>query len=449
MGMLLILNIAGCKKLVQVDEPDDSFTSTMVFSNDSLAQAAVTGLYIKINTYTKNLLSGGMSVFTSLSGDELQRTSFMLNEEQFYQNDINPNNLLINSNLWKAAYTYIYHCNSCIEGLHKSNGVSTILKDRLTGEVKFMRALCYYYLVNLYGDVPLALGTNADVNAMLARAPVARVYKQIEMDLVDASDALMNERVKTEPTIYAAQALLARVYLHLKQWNKAEQMAGAVINSGQFLLQHNLNDVFLKDSKETIFQLAPVQSGMNSAEGFLFVPFGTGKPAYSLSTAFWDAFESGDQRKDSWVKSVTIGGQTYRYPYKYKIYKSAIGSEITEYNVVLRLAEQFLIRAEALAQQNRIEDAVNDINAIRTRAGLTALEKSINSEQCLGAILNERRFEFFAEWGHRWIDLKRTDQATAVLSKVKSNWQYYDTLYPIPLSELETAPNLEQNPGYE
>lgn len=449
-SMLLILDTIACKKLVQVDEPDDSFTSAMVFSNDSLAQAAVTGLYIKIMTYTKYLLSGGMSVFTSLSGDELQRTSLMANEEQFYQNDINQNNVLINTNLWKVAYTYIYHCNSCIDGLHKSNGVSKILKDRLTGELKLMRALCYYYLVNLYGDVPLALGTNADVNTMLSRAPGAQVYKQIEMDLLDASDALINVRVFTVPTTFAAQALLARVYLHLKEWNKAEQMANAVINSGQFSLQTNLNEVFLKDSKEIIFQLAPVQIGMNSPEGFLFVVLGNGKPAYSLSTVLWEAFEIGDQRKDNWIKSATIAGQTYRSPNKYKTYKSAIGSEITEYNVVLRLAEQYLIRAEALARQNRIEEAVNDINAIRTRAGLTALAKSINNEQCIDAILRERRFEFFAEWGHRWIDLKRTGQADAVLSKVKAgNWQYYDTLYPIPLSELETAPNLEQNPGYE
>jgi starch-binding outer membrane protein, SusD/RagB family len=444
-GMLWILNILGCKKLVQVNEPDDSFTSTMVFSNDSLAQTAVIGLYIKINTYTKYLLSGGMSVFTSLSGDELQRTSLMLNEEQFYQNEINPNNQLINTNLWKAAYTYIYHCNSCIEGLHKSNGVSTILKERLTGEVKLMRALCYYYLVNLYGDVPLALGTNADVNAMLSRAPVTQVYKQIEMDLVDASNALINERVKTAPTIFAAQALLARVYLHLKQWDKAEQMAGAVINSGQFALQTNLNEVFLKDSKEIIFQLAPMQSGMNSPDGFVFVPVGP-RPAYSITSNLLNAFESGDLRKDNWIKSVSINGQPYNYPNKYKVNASIAP---TEYNVVLRLAEQYLVRAEARTMQNNPIEAVKDINVIRRRAGLPEVLQSITNQQCLDAIAQERRTEFFTEWGHRWIDLKRTGRANAVLSKEKNNWQYYDTLFPIPFSELETAPNLEQNPGYE
>lgn len=446
-GMLLILNTVGCKKLVQVDEPDDSFTSTMVFSNDSLAQAAVTGLYIKIMTYTKYLLSGGMSVYTSLSGDELQRTSLMANEEQFYQNDINQKNALINTNLWKAAYTYIYHCNSCIEGLHKSSGVSTILKDRLTGEVKLMRALCYYYLINLYGDVPLALGTNADVNAMLSRAPVAQVYKQIEMDLVEASDALINERVKTAPTIFAAQALLARVYLHLKQWDKAEQMASAVINSGQFALQTNLNGVFIDTSREIIFQVAPVQARMNSPEGFVFIPLGSSKPAYNISKDLWDAFESGDLRRDAWIKSVTVIGQIYRYPNKYKI--NASSTSPTEYNVVLRLAEQYLIRAEARAMQSNLEEAVKDVNVIRSRAGLPDVLQSITNQECLDAIAKERRTELFIEWGHRWIDLKRTGRANVVLSKVKNNWQYYDTLFPIPFSELETAPNLDQNPGYE
>jgi starch-binding outer membrane protein, SusD/RagB family len=446
-GMLLILNTVGCKKLVQVDDPDDSFTSAIVFSNDSLAQTAVTGLYIKIMTYTKYLLSGGMSVFTSLSGDELQRTSLMANEEQFYQNDINQNNVLINTNLWKAAYTYIYHCNSCIEGLYKSNGVSTRLKERLTGEVKLMRALCYYYLINLYGDVPLALGTNADVNAMLSRAPVDQVYKQIEMDLVEASDALINERVKTAPTIFSAQALLARIYLHQKKWDKAEQTANAVINSGQFALQTNLRGVFIDTSKEVIFQLAPVQANMNSPEGFVFIPIGSSKPAYTLSKDLWDAFEPGDLRRDTWIKSVTIGGQTYRYPYKYRI--NASSSSPTEYSVVLRLAEQYLVRAEARAMQNDLEEAVKDVNVIRRRAGLPDVLQSITKQQCLDAIAQERRTELFIEWGHRWIDLKRTGRANAVLSKVKNNWQYYDTLFPIPFSELETAPNLEQNPGYE
>jgi starch-binding outer membrane protein, SusD/RagB family len=441
---LVILMSASCRKLVQVDEPDDSFTSTMVFSNDSLAQAAVTGLYIKIMSSSKFLLCGAMSVFPSLSSDELARFIPMASEEQFSSNAILASNQLINVNIWKAAYAYIYQCNICIEGLNKSSGVSAEVKNRLAGEVKFMRALCYYYLINLYGDVPLALGTNADVNAMLSRTPVDQIYKQIEMDLVDAGNVLSNKKVKTVPTIFTAQALLARVYLHMAKWDKAYQMATAVINSGQFVLQTNLNDVFLKDSKETIFQLAPVQSGMNSPEGFLFVPVG-GRPAYSIINSLLNAFESGDLRKGSWIKSGSFNGQPYSYPNKYKVNASTTP---TEYNVVLRLAEQYLIRAEARANQNIIEDAVQDINVIRARAGLLALSTTIGTEQCLKAIEQERRVELFTEWGHRWFDLKRTNRVNEVLG-TRTGWTHNDQLYPIPFSELETAPNLEQNPGYE
>jgi starch-binding outer membrane protein, SusD/RagB family len=444
---LFVFTTTACKKLVKVDEPEDSLTSSAVFSNDSLAQAAVTGLYIKILGNTKFLLNGGMSLFPALSSDELIRNMNSNFEEQFNGNAINASNPLVNSNLWKAAYFYIYQCNICIEGLQKSTGVSAEIKKRLTGEVKFVRALCYYYLVNLFGDVPLALGTNADVNAMLFRTPANEIYKQMEADLISVRELLIDVQDNTTPTSYAAQALLARVYLHLKNWAKAEEISSAVINSGLFLLQSDLTTVFKSNSKEIIFQWFPVQNRVNAPEGFMFVPpTPTSKPAYLIAPELLNAFEAGDLRKINWIKSNQFGS----YPNKYTIYTSAAGNLPTEYNVVLRLAEQYLIRAEASANQNRIKDAVEDINIIRTRAALPALTTTISSEQCLQALEQERRTELFAEWGHRWIDLKRIGRANSVLSKVKGgNWQYYDTLYPIPLSELETAPNLKQNPGYE
>lgn len=445
-----ILTAGGCRKLVQVDKPDDSMTSATVFSNDSLAQKAINGLYIKIMGNTKFLLCGAMSVFPSLSADELTRFFPMGNEEQFSSNAIVSSNQLINVNIWKAAYTYIYQCNICIEGLNKSTGVSTNLKKRLTGEVKFVRALCYFYLVNLYGAVPLVLGTNAEVNAMLSRSGEEQIYQQIEADLLDASDALIEVKENTVPTSFSAKALLARVYLNLEDWSRAEEYASGIINSEQFTLQNDLSEVFKFKSKEIIFQWAPVQSGMNAPEGFLFVPLGTGRPSYSISKELWESFETGDLRKGTWIREGTFAGQQYRIPYKYKIYLSATGISPTEYNVVLRLAEQYLIRAEALAKQNRTEEAVDDINIIRARAGLPALVTTINKEQCLQAIEQERRTELFTEWGHRWIDLKRTNRADEVLSVIKgSNWQANDKLYPIPFAELETAPNLKQNPGYE
>jgi len=444
---LFVLNATSCKKLVHVDDPNDSMTTSTVFSNDSLAQAAVIGLYIKIMTNPKFLLNGGMSLFPGLSADELERNVLVSNEEPFYNNSISPNNLLLNTNIWKAAYAYIYQCNICIEGLQKSTEVSTAIKKQLLGEVLFVRALCYYYLVNLYGEVPLVLGTNAEVNALLSRAPGDQVYQQIETDLTTASDNLMAVKLTTIPTKYAAQALLARVYLYRKNWSKAADMASAVINSMQFSLEYDLTKVFKFKSNETIFQWAPVGDRMNAAEGFMFVPATpNGRPNYVISDSLLNAFEAGDLRRSNWIR--TVGQQpTYNYPFKYKVYLS---NTISEYNIVLRLAEQYLIRAEAYAQLSRIGDALSDINIIRSRAGLPDIFTSVSSEQCFRAIDQERRIELFAEWGHRWFDLKRTNRANAVLSAAKrSNWQTDDQLYPIPSTELEIAPNLKQNHGYD
>jgi hypothetical protein len=290
------------------------------------------------------------------------------------------------------------------------------------------------------------LGTNADVNALLGRSPELDVYKQMETDLIESSNGLTGLKENTTPTSYAAKALLARVYLHMKNWAKAEELSSEVINSGLFLLQSDLNTVFKLQSKEIIFQWTPVLPRVNAPEGFIFVPsVSTGRPAYLISKELWNAFEVGDLRKANWIKSGPYGN----YPYKYNVYLSANGSSLMEYNVVLRLAEQYLIRAEARANQSRIEDAVADINIIRIRAGIPVLTTTISSEQCFKAIEHERQTELFTEWGHRWIDLKRTNRADAILSTIKSNWHPNDQLYPIPFAELETAPNLEQNAGYE
>ena len=443
---LFVLNATSCKKLVHVDDPNDSMTTSTVFSNDSLAQAAVIGLYIKIMTNPKFLLNGGMSLFPGLSADELERNVLVSNEEPFYNNSISPNNLLLNTNIWKAAYAYIYQCNICIEGLQKSTEVSTAIKKQLLGEVLFVRALCYYYLVNLYGEVPLVLGTNAEVNALLSRAPGDQVYQQIETDLTTASDVLINDILKTRPTKYAAQALLARVYLFMQKWSKAAEMASAVINSGQFFLLGDLSKVFKSDSKETIFQWAPVLERMNAAEGFIFMPATpNGRPNYSISDSLLNAFEAGDLRRSNWIRKASQQ-PTYYYPYKYRVYLS---NTISEYNIVLRLAEQYLIRAEAYAQLSRVEDAIIDIDTIRVRAGLPVISKAISSELCFRAIEQERRTELFAEWGHRWFDLNRTNRANVVLGVTKKNWHSDDQLYPIPSTELDVAPNLEQNHGYD
>jgi hypothetical protein len=164
-----------------------------------------------------------------------------------------------------------------------------------------------------------------------------------------------------------------------------------------------------------------------------------------------NSFEANDNRKSQWLGTTSVNGNTYFFPFKYKIGRldAMPNGNIDQFYMVFRLAEQYLIRAEARAHLNNITNAIADLNFIRVRAGITDISNTIVQQEALEAIAHERQVELFAEWGHRWMDLKRTNKCNKVLASIKgSNWQPTDTLYPIPYSEIMSAPNLIQNEGY-
>lgn len=237
--------------------------------------------------------------------------------------------------------------------------------------------------------------------------------------------------------------MLARVHLYNGQWQEAEAEATAVIGSGSYSLVSNLNNVFLMNSNETIWQLMPTSTSLNTWEGNQFIPATSAAPTYPLTASLLSSFTAPDQRKAAWTKSVVVSSVNYTHPFKYKV---RTGTTLTEYYVVLRLAELYLVRAEARARQSKISLALADLNTIRTRAGLANATISDQAAMLL-AVEQERRLELFAEWGHRWFDLKRTGRANALLA-FKTGWQDTDTLYPIPNAELLRNPMLTQNPGY-
>jgi starch-binding outer membrane protein, SusD/RagB family len=161
-----------------------------------------------------------------------------------------------------------------------------------------------------------------------------------------------------------------------------------------------------------------------------------------------DAFEPGDLRKDSWVGS--DNGLFYIKKYKNNDFTSV------EYCVLFRLAEMYLIRAEARAHLNKLKGAEADINAVRNRSNLPS--QTVNTKiSALKMIEQERKVELFGEYPHRWFDLKRTmgftdiskTRADEVLSVLKgSTWQTTDKLFPIKSNDIMLNPNLIQNPGY-
>src|ERR1700676_770903 len=153
--------------------------------------------------------------------------------------------------------------------------------------------------------------------------------------------------------------MLARVYLYTMDWVGAEEQASSVINNaGLYSLLPDLNSVFLKNSLEAIWQLMPIQPGYNTGEGQTFIS--TDYPQYAtLSQELLNAFEANDMRRTNWVDSVIVSNQTFYFPFKYKVKMS---ETLSEYSMVLRLAEQYLIRSEAKVHLNDISGAASDLN---------------------------------------------------------------------------------------
>ena len=158
-------------------------------------------------------------------------------------------------------------------------------------------------------------------------------------------------------------------------------------------------------------------------------PDTTSSPNFTLDTGLMNAFETGDLRRTHWVDSTDYSGTYFYFPNKYPVYVGNPGD--TPYYTMLRLAEQYLIRAESEANQggSGITGAIADLDTLRARAGLPFLSSSLNQTQVLVAVAQERRIELFAEWGHRWFDLKRTGM-TSILQSIKPQWSPDDTLWP-------------------
>lgn len=444
----LVWVFTSCTEFVQVAPPDNQVVSSAAFSNDQSATSAVVGIYSQIMTKGMYFMNGAMTLYPALTSDELYNTSPNADVDPFTNNAIPSNSYIIQNNIWRNAYGVVYQVNACLEGIAGSSNLNRSVSNQLTGELKFIRALCYFYLTNIFGDVPLELSTDYRQNEITGRTNQDKIYNQIVTDLQDASELLNTSDIspnRVRPNKWAAIALLARTYLYLQQWSKADSAATIVIGSGLYSLENNPDSVFLSSSTETIWQLMPVVNSLNTAEGQYFIPSSNKViPSYAVTSFLLSSFEIGDKRKIDWLDSVIVNNEVYYYPYKYKV---AGGNSVIEYYIALRVAEQYLIRAEARAEENDLAGAEADLNKIRNRAGLPNVTTNSQSE-LLSFIAHENRIEFFCEWGHRWFDLKRTRQIDSVLETEKQDWKPTDALYPIPYQEILSNPNLKQNTGY-
>ncbi len=455
MKYLLILSLvflSSCEKFLKVDSPSGQLGSEDIFRTDITATSAMLSVYAQLESGGTAFLCASVA---GVSSDEMLNHRTDADWTAVASNNLTPDNLLP-SLLWTRFYQAIYRCNSILNGVNHSSTITASTKTILRGEALFMRAWCHFYLTSFFGRIPYIVDTDPFSNIKMGQLSEQESLAKMEEDLLEARGLLVNDYMTAQnrpggerirPNRSAAEALLARVYLYQGKWAAAVTTATNVIaRQNQYTLVSDLSKTFLRTSQEAIWQMQPVTPTYNTNDGAL-LNNAIATPLYlTLTQRHFESFEPGDLRKLNWIRQTAVSGQSYYWPYKYKVGQGA--SSITEYSILLRLAELYLIRAEAHAQQNELIEAADDLYAIRGRAGLARIDLP-DRATALSSIARERQHELFSETGDRWYDLKRTGEINATLAPLKgANWSPNDALYPIPQTEILRRPGMQQNPGY-
>ncbi|MCJ7630637.1 MAG: RagB/SusD family nutrient uptake outer membrane protein, partial [Longimicrobiales bacterium] len=248
---------------------------------------------------------------------------------------------------------------------------------------------------------------------------------------------------RTVFTSAGVTAMQAKVALYEEDWATAESKARQLVNSGDFALPSNLRAPFTANgdaSSEDILRVSfTAVDYCNLGYYYLY----DGRFEIGATQGIYDLFEAGDLRFELDFPDPadirTDGIEVTKYP-------TPIGAE--DFHII-RYAEVILFLAEALAEQNDLAEAVGYLNQIRARAGVAEYvfgTDLLTKQDVLDAVYLERRLELAFE-GHRWFDLVRTGRAMAVLG-AGGRFDAHEVLWPIPVGEMDTAPNLVQNPGY-
>lgn len=446
-SLIVLTFFTSCDNLLDIDKPINQIDSELVFESSQTANAALAGLYSGL--FNNSPLSGDTTgALLSYYTDDLNYFYTSTNAsgiEDIFLNQQLPNNSPI-ENYWNNAYQKIYTANAIIEGVQKSTALSHTDKNRIEGEALFIRSLLFYYLEEIFGDIPYPVSTDYKINQSLTKTEKTQVLHKLQQDVSRAVN-LLEDTYKHADRIYpnkkTAQLLLAKIYVLQHQWIPAQQLLTSIISSPLYTFQNDLSKVFIKSSPHILWQLKPNNATDPTKE--IQVYYFTGAPTLNaLSTSLVNEFDATDLRRSNYMTAVTVGSTTWYRANKYKNRTT----NTTEYSVIFRLEEVYLLLAEVYARQNKIADALPYLNKTRQRADLTPLPATLTLQQLYTEIANEDRREFFTEMGHRFFDLKRLDMLNT-LQTTKPNWKSYHAFWPLPLKELLLNPNLNpQNPGY-
>lgn len=486
--ILVLLGMSACSEDFLEIYPETTLNEGNFYQTQEEFILLANGCYVPMRDYEKNL----HWVLAELISDN---TSFQYNIrtgeavrgviDQFIITSDNRGY----AQFWDGSYNGITRCNKLLAEIDRE-GVSwtdQAYKDRSKAEALFLRGLYYFNLVRQFGGVPLVIAPITAQEAVnIDRSTEEQVYQQIINDLESAVTHFSNATSVEEEgraNKYAAQALLGKVQLTLKNYSAAESSLKAVIDANQYSLLPNYADLYDPSNPDFTETLFAIQYSENNRELsnrfiFMFAPWSsegeiTNRPNISMVSAGWniptrdliEAFEEGDQRKEVSINTWTgpdWDGEIRELSYigKFKPPVSAPDDRCGDNMPVLRYSDVLLMYAEALNGQGRTGEAIPYVEMVRNRAGLTDPLQGYNQESLQDLILKERQVEFCFE-NQRWYDLKRTGKALDVMAahgqrekEMKSflfdasfDVAEYKLLAPIPAEQI-LINRLEQNSGY-
>ncbi len=437
----------ACKGNLEI-EPFTALDASVGFKTRQDVNAALLGCYNSL----QNGSYYGLRFWAlgDLYSGTLIHTGTFPSFAQFANRNLLANNVEV-TNMWNTIYAGINRTNNVIASAPGVNDPAFNVNNAL-GEARLLRAFHYFNLLCIFGGSPqgfnqanglgVPLFTTPTLSAAdaapKARASEAEVWTQIFDDLNFALANLDENNGVGKVNKQVANALKARMHLLRGEWQQALDAATAVINSNRYTLLPGANyaNIFLsKNSSETIWELQFDANNTNSIAFFYYPVALGGRNEITSSTALRDLHEAGDVRR---AVNVTTSPAN-----KTQKYTRVAGEDNVQ---IIRLAEMYLICAEALARLNRnaqdITDALANLNVIRTRAGLPDFT-STDPNAIIDAVLKERIIEFAHE-GHRWIDVRRTGRLSSI-----GLTQEFRALWPIPEREVDTSKGvITQNPGY-
>jgi hypothetical protein len=442
LAICLSLTTLSCNDVLN-PTPVDLITDDQVLTDANSARVVLTSAYRDFaNLGAPTIIAG------DLTADNLIHNGTFTQYREISGKDMSASNGSASS-LWGVIYSMSYIASFLYEGLPNID-ISQSDFDEITASASFLRAYAYFVGAYTYGGIPIVTSTDVDANRAVPRATLDETLEFVESELLYALDKLPEQAFNAgEATNGAVKALLARYYLFIENWTEAEKYATDVIEgngTAAYVLEEDFANAVSDFSTESILEIVySANDNPGTSTNFsinnLFVGRREIIPSIEVVLALQN--DGGDRN----VVLEFDGANARGADNGWTIVRYGAFDNIQ----VLRLAEMYLIRAEARAQQDKISgssSAVSDINVLRERASVPLIQGT-SKNQMLLAVENERRMELCFE-GHRWYDLVRTGRAQSVMDEFTSNWTLKDELWPIPLREINNNPSLKdaQNPGY-